>query len=195
MARPTLIVRKLRKGNQDRIKEALKETDDVRYRDRLRAVLWSHEALSVRKISDLLGKHPTTVLRWLQDYLRFGFKGLEVGKSPGRPHVIDADGQACLAEALARNPRDLGYRFNRWTRSTLAEHLSRSLHQHPCPVTVGRALHRFGYSYKRPKLSLKHRQNHRDVRRARKERDAALKKPAWNQSGMSSSSRTNASSI
>jgi hypothetical protein len=96
---------------------------------------------------------------------------------------------------LAKSRRDLGYRFNRWTRSTLAEHLCRSVHQCLCPMSVGRALHRLRYSYKRPKLSLKHRQNHRDVRRARKERDAPLKKPAWNQNGMFSSSRTNASFI
>ena len=80
------------------------------------------------EIARLLRVHETTVGRWVRDYLRFGFEGLEVGKSPGRPRRIDAEGEAALREALEHNPRDLGYAFTRWTRDTLAEYLYAAVH-------------------------------------------------------------------
>jgi len=194
MARPTLFVPPLEAQERTRIEEALKKARDPRYRDRLRAVLWSGEQLSISQIAHLLGKHPTTVLRWLRDYLRFGAAGLTVGKSPGRPRLVGGDGEACLREALSHNPRELGYRFTRWTLATLAEHLYRELHIRITPSGLSRTLHRLAYSYKRPKLSLKHRQDAQAVRQARRQRDAALKKPEITPTGTSSSFRTSASS-
>jgi transposase len=135
------------------------------------------------------------VQRWLHDYLRFGLRGLEVGKSPGAPRRIDPDGEACLQAALSVNPHDLGYHFTRWTLSTLAEHLYHEVHTRASIITISRALHRLRYRYKRPKLSLKHRQKPREVRRARAARDAALKKLSAVPGIMRSSSRMNASSI
>lgn len=187
---PTLKARERR-----RIENHARRSRDPQYTDRLRAVLWSERGLTPLEIARLVGRNRSTVQRWLHDYLRFGLRGLEVGKSPGAPRRIDADGEACLRKALAANPRDVGYRFTRWTQATLAEHLYREVHTRVSLVTLSRALHRLRYSYKRPKLSLKHRQKPWDVRRARAARNAALKKPADSLNASSSFIRTNASSI
>jgi transposase len=195
MAKPTLFVPTLKTKERKRIENHLRRARETRYADRLRTVLWSEQRQSVSAIAALLHKHPTTVLLWLKDYLRFGLRGLTLGKSTGAPRKVDADADACLQEALARNPRDLGYRFNRWTLDTLAEHVRREVHVCVHPFTISRAVHRLGYSYVRPKYCLRHRQKRRDVRRARCERDAALKKVAAIQSAMFSFSKTSASSI
>jgi len=179
MSRPaTLFVPAMRKNRRARIKKALAKAKDPAYRDRLRAVLWSEDRRSISEIAKLLGKHPTTVLMWIKDYLRFGFSGLKVGKSPGRPPLVDQEGKAVLERALETNPRDMGYIFTRWTLSTLCEHLHREAHVRVCEDTVRLHLRRMGYRYNRPKLSLKHRQNRREVARARAQRDRFLKKSA-----------------
>lgn len=191
MPRPaTLFVPRLRANVRARINKALKRATNPAYRDRLRAILWSESGRSVTEIAGLLGKHPTTVLLWIKDYMRFGFEGLSVGKSPGRPPLIDEEGRAVLDAALAVSPRDLGYSFTRWSALTLVGHLHREAHVIVSPDTVRRALKSMGYRYNRPKLSLKHRQNRRLVKKAKRERDAALKKRCAAPTDSSSTSRT-----
>ncbi len=195
MAVATLFVPRLRKKQRARIEKALARSRDPKYRDKCRAILCSSEGHSRGEIARLLRVHETTVGRWVRDYLRFGFEGLEVGKSPGRPRRIDAEGEAALREALEHNPRDLGYAFTRWTRDTLAEYLYAAVHIRVSSGTVGRALHQLDYRYKRPKLSLKHKQDRRQVRRAREARDRALKKGRGSPIDPPSSTSTNANSI
>lgn len=146
--------------------------------------------MKVGEIASLLGKHQTTVASWIKDYKRFGFKALAVGKSPGRPPLIDEEGRAVLTDALSRSSRDLGYPFTRWSAFTLAGHLHREAHAIVSPDTVRRMLKRMGYRYNRPKLSLKHRQDPRLVKRARRQRNDALKKASESPTASSSCSRT-----
>lgn len=191
---PILFVPTLKRNERTRLENHLRRTRDAKYADRLRSVLWSSERCSVPDISHRLGKHPSTVQRWLHDYRRFRLRGLKLGKSPGRPRSIDADGEECLRQAVLTPPRELGYPFSRWTLVTLAGHLRRELHVQIAPCSLSRTLHRLGFTYKRPKLCLRHRQSRRAVRQAKKARDAALKKGLVTPSDMSSSLKTSASS-
>jgi transposase len=195
MPAPTVFVPTLSKKERLRLQKAVRTAKNPKLRDRCRAVLWSEERKTTGEIARLLGINQTTPMRWIKDYLRFGFCELIPGKSPGRPKTVDAEGEAALSFALARNPRDLGYQFTRWTTATLAKHLYSAIHIVVSPSAVGRALKRLRYRYKRPKLSLKHRQNPGEVRRARRERDAALKKPLPTPTVMPFFSRTSVSSI
>jgi transposase len=195
MAKPGLFVSTLRKCERQRLRNHLQRTRDPHYSAHLVAVLLSEQRMPVSGIARLLGRHPTSIAQWLKDYQRFGLRGLQVGKSPGRPRKVDEEADACLAEALACNPRDLGYRFTRWSLPTLAEHLYRHVHVRVHPMSVSRALHRLRYAYKRPKHSLRHRQKRWDVARARHARNAALKKLAPDPTGTPFCSKTSVSSI
>lgn len=192
---PVLFIPTLRRHERERLQTYLSRARDAKYADRLRAVLWSEGRKSVTQIAELLGKHPSTVQRWLHDYQRFGAQGLRPGHSPGRPRLIDADGEECLRQAVLTHPRDLGHRFSRWTTTTLAAHLFLHLHVRVSPASVRRALHRLQHAYKRPKLSLRHRQSRAAVRRAKAERQAAQKKLGANLAATSSCSKTSVSSI
>ncbi len=192
---PVLFIPILKSKERHRLQDQLHRTRDARYSERLRSVLWSEQGKSVTEISRLLARHPSSVQRWLHDYRHFGVQGLKVGKSPGRPPAIDAEGLECLRQTLGCNRRDFDYPFTRWTAATLATHLYRQTHTRVCELTVLRTMKRMRYRYKRPKLSLRHRQNRRDVNRARIERDAALKKQSAIQTASSLSSKTNASFI
>jgi transposase len=195
MPRPaSVFVSTLRKNERQRIEKALAKTRDPQFRDRLRAMLWSEQNVSVPDIACLLDKDPSTVFLWIRDYNRFGFAGLRLGKSTGRPRVLDTEAEAALTKALGSQPRDLGYAFNAWTIITLAEHLHQTIHVQIHPETLRRSMKRLGYRYKRPKLSLRHKQNPRAVRQARRERDAALEKGGATPNATLSSSSTNVSS-
>jgi transposase len=191
MSRPaTLFVPRLRSDERERVNAALKKAKGPAYRDRLRAILWSESGRKVGEIAGLLGKHQTTVASWIKDYKRFGLKALKVGKSTGRPPLIDEEGRAALSKALFCAPRDLGYPFTRWSALTLVGHLHRETHTLVSHDTIRRTLRRMGYRYNRPKLSLKHRQDPHLVKQARRKRNAALKKASESRTASSSCSRT-----
>ena len=187
---PSLSVKEIR-----RITHAAKFSDNPKMRDRCRAILWSAEGKTTGEIARLLSINTTTPMRWIKDYLRFGFDALAPETSTGRPRTVDADAEEVLRQALQKNPRDLGYRFTRWTAATLGEHLHSVLHIQVSPASVSRALKRIGYCYKRPKLSLKHRQDQVQVSRAKRQRKSALKKPQPNRSATPSSFKTRVNSI
>jgi len=189
-----VFIPKLRKKERERLERGLAKSREPKFRDRCRAVLWSEEGRSMGEIAGLLRVHVSTVWRWFADYRRFGIKGLEIEKPAGRARLIDEDGEAALEEALRHNPRDLGYVFTRWTLPTLIEYLYERVHVRVSIDTVRRAMRRLGYRFKRPKLSLKHRQKPWRVRRAKAEREAALKKGQWTLDDTPSSTWTNASS-
>ena len=196
MPRPaTVLVPVLRKKERERLTKAARKSRDPKIRDRCRAMLWSEEGMSTGQIADLLGVSRTTPHRWIKDYLRFGFQGLLPEKSPGRSRVVDEEIEAALRAALRKNPRDLGYKFTRWTVPTLVKHLYAVTHVRIHPETLRRSVKRLGYRYKRPKLSLKHKQDKKAVRKARKEQNTALKKPQWTLIDLPSSTKTNVNSI
>lgn len=195
MRTPHLFVHKLKSWERHRLRAELKQARDPRYRDRLDAMLLSAEQWTVTQIAKFLGKDYCTVRLWILDFNRLGFDGIQIQKPQGAPRRIDADGEACLQVALSQNPRDMGYRFTRWTLPTLAEHLYREVHVRVSSPTLSRTLRRIRYRYKRPKHSLKHRQNRRKVNRIRRERDALLKKSSALPNDSSSSFKTNVNSI
>ncbi len=195
MPAPTVFVPTLRKKERLRLQKAARSAKNPKLRDRCRAMLWSEERKTTGEIARLLGINTTTPMRWIKDYRRFGFAGLIPEKIPGRPPAVDLEGEAALRAALQKNPHDLGYRFTRWTTATLADHLYAVTHTRVSESSVGSALKRLRYRYKRPKLSLKHKQDPKEVRRAKRERNAALKKSRRIPTVTHSSSRTNASSI
>ena len=195
MSRPPLLVPKLRKKARERLERAARKTSCAKFRDRCRAILWSsEEQLSCSEIARRLGVHLTTVLLWVKDYIRFGFKGLKIGKSPGRPPKMDDEAKAALEYALDHHPRDLGYSLAVWTLAALQDFLRQEIHVSVHIETVRATIKKMGYRHKRPKLSLKHKQNGKDMRRARRERDAALKKASPSRIDTPLSIKTNASS-
>lgn len=195
MSQPSLFVKPLRKNHRERLQRAVRETDEGKFRDRCRSILWSSERCSCSEIASRLDVHHTTVMRWIQDYQRFGLDGLRVGKSPGRPPKLDEEGLTVLVEALGKHPRDFGYARATWTATLLRDHVFQVIHVYVHPETIRRTLRSIGYRHKRPKLSLKHKQDPKAVRRAKRQRNNAIKKPPQTPSDMSSSIKTSVNSI
>jgi transposase len=144
---------------------------------RAQAVHFSSQQLTAEQIAPIVERSRSTVYRWLKAFDARGMPALWPGKSPGRPPTADADFQAALGQAVEQNPRDLGYPFTRWSVELLTEHMRRTTHVVVSCSTVYHTLKRLGYRYGRPKLDLKHRQDPKEVARAKRQKARALKKP------------------
>jgi len=143
---------------------------------RTQAVHLSSQRLGVQQIAEIVGRSRVTVTRWLHEFDTHGLRALWPGKSTGRPPKADVEFQAALADAVEQNPRDLGYPFTRWSVDLLTEHLRRKTHVAVSCSTVYHTLKRLGYRYGCPKLDLKHRQDPKEIARAKRQKRAALKK-------------------
>jgi transposase len=175
MSQP-FFVRSLSRAERKAIVKLRKHPPNVNVYRRTQAVYFSSEGLKVQQIAEIVGRSRISVTRWLHEFNDHGLVGLWPGKSSGRPPKADADFQAALIEAVEQNPREMGYPFTRWSADLLTEHLRRRLHVDVSCSTVYKILKRLGYRYGRPKLDLKHRQDPKDLRRAKRQKKAALKK-------------------
>jgi len=175
MSQP-FFVRSLSRAERKAIQKLHKRPPSVEVYQRTQAVYFSSKRLKTHKIAEIVGRSRISVTRWLHAFDKHGIGALWPGKSTGRPPKADPDFQAALVEAVEQNPRDLGYAFTRWSTDLLTEHLCRKLHVDISCSTVYKYLKRMGYRYGRPKLDLKHRQDAKDVRRAKRQKKTALKK-------------------
>jgi transposase len=156
--------------------QILKHPPDARVYQRAQAVLLSSEGQKCQAIAAVVRRDATTVYRWLVRFSEEGIVGLTPRRSPGRPPKANAEVQEAMTEAVRQNPRDLGYIFTRWTTSLLTEHLRRTTRVELHPETVRTVLKRLGYRYGCPKLDLRHRQDSKEVTRAKRQRTRGLKK-------------------
>jgi transposase len=176
MSQP-FFVRRLRRAERMAIQKLRKRPPSHAVFLRAQAVHLSAQRLTAEQIVPIVERNRSTVYRWLKGFDARGLPALWPGKSPGRPPTADRDFQAALVQAVEQNPRDLGYPFTRWSSDLLTEHMRRTTHVVVSCSTVYHTLKLLGYRYGRPKLDLKHRQDPKEVARARRQKVRALKKP------------------
>jgi len=176
MSQP-FFVRRLTRTERTVIRKVRKHPPSHAVFLRAQAVHFSSQRLTPQQIAPIVERNRSTVYRWLKAFDARGRPALWPGKSPGRPPTADADFQAALGQTVEQNPRDLGYPFTRWSVDLLTEHMRRTMHVVVSCSTVYHTLKRLGYRYGRPKLDLKHRQDPKQVARAKRQKARALKKP------------------
>lgn len=175
MSQP-FFVRRLTRTERTALRKLRKRPPNHAVFLRAQAVYFSSQRLTAAQIAPIVARNRSTVFRWLKEFDAHGPPALWPGKSPGRPPTADADFQAALGQTVEQNPRDLGYAFTRWSVDLLTEHMRRTMHVDVSSSTVYHTLKRLGYRYGRPKLDLKHRQDPKDVARAKRQKTRALKK-------------------
>ena len=171
-----LFVRRLTQAERAAIRKLRKRPPNLDVYRRVQGVHLSWQHLKAQQIAEVVSRSPLTVARWLHEFNDHGLPALWPGKSTGRPPKADADFQAALAAAVEQNPHDLGYPFTRWSVDLLTEHMRRTTHVDVSCSTVYHTLKRLGYRYGRSKLDLKHRQDPKEIARAKRQKRAALKK-------------------
>ena len=175
MSQP-LFVRRLTRAERAALGKLRKKPPNLGVYRRVQAIHLSTQRLKTHQIAEIVSRSALTVTRWIHEFDAHGLPALWPGKSTGRPPKADADFQAALCRAVEQNPRDLGYPFTRWSVDLLTEHMRRTTHIDVSCSTVYHTLKRLGYRYGSPKLDLKHRQDPKEVARAKRQKARALKK-------------------
>ncbi len=175
MSQP-LFVRRLTRAERSAIGKLRNKPPNLSVYRRAQAIHLSAQRLKTHQIAEIVSRSALTVTRWIHEFDAQGLPALWPGKSTGRPPKADADFQAALGQSVEQNPRDLGYPFTRWSVDLLTEHMRRTTHIDVSCSTVYHTLKRLGYRYGSPKLDLKHRQDPKQVARAKRQKTRALKK-------------------
>ncbi len=83
--------------------EKLKEARNQEVKERIQSLYWlkTQQVESTSQIAHLIGKHRTTVSRWLSTYRKRGLEGLLTkGKSTGRRRIIPPEVEEKLKREL-----------------------------------------------------------------------------------------------
>ena len=129
----------------------------------------------VSKVARYFGASIGTVTNWKRRWTTGRFFQLADRSRSGRPPAANDRYRKLLVEAIERGPQRYGYLFTVWSAGRLAAHLKRISKVSLSGKQVRFWLNRLGYVFRRPKHTLRSRQNPRAVQAA-KVRLKALKK-------------------
>jgi transposase len=118
-------------------------------------ILMSDCRETVSTIADRLGCGTDTVIRVRRLYRNGGINALYPVKPPGRPCRATPVFLRQMSSAVQANPMTLGYGFSTWSATRLAEHLAKVTGVRFSDDQIRRLLHQQGFSFHRPKHTLK----------------------------------------
>ena len=138
-------------------------------------ILMSDSCDTIPVIAKRLGCGTDTVIRVRRLYRNGGVNALYPIKPPGRPCRATPEFLRQMRQAVQTNPLKLGYGFSTWSAARLAEHLAKVTGVRFSDDQIRRLLHQQGFSFHRPKHTLKGKRDEAAYKKA-KERLIRLKK-------------------
>jgi transposase len=141
-------------------------------------ILMSDVGRSKFDIAEDLGCSPATVDNVRQRYRERGLEGLSRRKPPGRTSRATPEYRAALREAVQTPPQTLGYGFSVWSANRLAKHLAKTTNITLSDDRLRTILAEEGFSFQRPKHTMKGKRDEAAYVRARGELKTLKKKPS-----------------
>jgi transposase len=139
-------------------------------------ILMSAVGRSKFAIAHDLGCSPATVDNIRKRYRQYGAPGMKPRKPPGRTSAATPAYRQALRAAVNTPPQTLGYGFSVWSVARLNEHLKRQTKISFSEDQLRRILHGEGFSYQRPKHTMKGKRNEAAFVQAQKELQSLKKK-------------------
>jgi transposase len=143
-------------------------TDAVVFRNAT-IILMTGAGRSKQSIAEDLGCSPATVDNVRRQYREQGPQGLVPRKSTGRRSRATPEYRACLRQAVQTPPQSLGYGFSVWSVARLGEHLKRQTKLSFSNDRLRDLLHEEGFSFQRPKHTMKGKRDEAAYDKARRE--------------------------
>jgi transposase len=142
-------------------------TDRVRFRNAT-VILMTSVGRPKADIARELGCCTATVDNIRRRYREQGIAGLVPGKSSGRPSRATPDVRAALRELVRTLPSSFGYGFNVWSVGRLGAHLLKTVGSSFSDDRLREILHEEGFSFQRPKHTMKGKRDEAAYSRAQK---------------------------
>jgi transposase len=130
-------------------------------------ILMSDSRDSIASIAQRLRCGTDTVNRIRRMYRMGGIGALYPTKPPGRKSRATPAYIKKMKQAIASNPMKLGYGFSTWSAIRLAAHLAQETDIHFGDDQMRRLLRQEGYSFQRPKHTLKGKRDEAAYEKAR----------------------------
>lgn len=124
------------------------------------------------------GCSPATVDNVRRRYRERGLAGLTPGKAPGKQPRATPEYRAALRKALQTPPQELGYGFSVWSVARLGAHLKRHTGIAFSEDHLRRLVHQEGFSFQRPKHTMKGKRDDVAFAKAQKQLKTLKKKPS-----------------
>ena len=128
-------------------------------------------------IAEDLGCSAATVDNVRKRYRERGLEGLQRRKPPGRTSRATPEYRAALRTAVETPPQTLGYGFSVWSANRLAKHLEKTTKISLSDDRLRTILAEEGFSFQRPKHTMKGKRDEAAYRRARGELKTLKKRP------------------
>lgn len=157
----------------DRLRFSTKDADVFR---NATMILMTAVGRSKFDIAKDLGCCPATVDNVRKRYRQQGLEGLQRRSPPGRTSRATPAYRAALREAVQTPPQTLGYGFSVWTANRLARHLQKTMGIELGDDRVRAILAEEGFSFQRPKHTMKGKRDEAAYERARDELKVLKKK-------------------
>jgi transposase len=130
-------------------------TDDAAVFRNATIILMSGVGRSKTSIARDLGCSSSTVDHVRRRYRSEGTDGLRPHQPPGRTSRATPAYRAALQTVLRTPPQELGYGFSVWSLARLNAHLARLTGIRFSDDQLGRIVHQEGFSFQRPKHTMK----------------------------------------
>ena len=154
--RPPLQVSHVHWRQKARLHALYQTTDCPRTRIRAQMVLLSLEGCSVADIARITRESDDTVRRWLQRFVKQGWRGLREGNHPGRPAEITPAIENFLLSCMKQSPRKFDVPRPTWSTATLAEVVKKRFGVQVSDECVRQHLQRLAIVCRRPTWTVKH---------------------------------------
>jgi len=132
-------------------------------------ILMTAVGRSKYSIAQDLGCSPSTVDNVRKRYREQGLAGLKRRKPPGPKPRATAEYRTVLRQAVQTPPPTLGFGFSVWSAARLAAYLERQTGVVLTADRVRRILHEEGFSFQRPKHTMKGKRNEAAYEKARRQ--------------------------
>lgn len=183
-------------GSQSRYLRRTRATaQSRRVWSRATGLLMLAEGKRCQDVAKSLGISIDTVTDWKRRWIRDGVASLIDKPRSGRPPRATPKYLRSLEQAVERGPRAYGYLFSVWSSGRLAAHLEKKTGVGLKAKRVRAYLGKLGFVYRRPKHSLKGRQDPEKVKAAERHLHALKKGLSGPEPATNSGSRTRPTSI
>ena len=140
-------------------------------------ILMSGVGRSKFDIAEDLGCSPATVDNVRKRYRERGLEGLHRRPPPGRVSRATPEYRTALRKAVQTPPQTLGYGFSVWSANRLAKHLEKTTKVSLSDDRLRTILAEEGFSFQRPKHTMKGKRDEAAYVRARGELKTLKKRP------------------
>ena len=161
----------------DALDELRFSTNDVDVFRNATMILMTDLKRSKFDIAEDLGCSSATVDNVRKRYRERGLAGLQRGKPPGRTSRATPEYRAALRKAVETPPQSLGYGFSVWSANRLAKHLEKTMKITLSDDRLRTILAEEGFSFQRPKHTMKGKRDEAAYVQARGELKTLKKKP------------------